>query len=281
MTLLGCDIDPGIYPDLSMEDYHGGPGLSSTELKPILDSVDDFVHGREHDDISIGARHLGCMLHDAVFTAHDEPDHSYRFYDKTKSRRAKTYKRFCEEHDCIGVFADDLEMVTSIRRQLDDHPRLRAVLSSDGIAEASYFAEIDGVLCKCRPDFVVEGDRGDFLFDLKSTRKGKAHPDRWGYEVMKRDYHFSAAMYRAVYESATNRPVTAFAHIVVEKSAPYLVAGHNLGADTLETGRIRFRRALDKYQRWKAGEIEYTGYTDGGEAEFFTTEIPDYALETP
>ncbi len=273
MTTPDYKIEPGIYPDMDIEEYHFGPGLSSTELKPILETVDDFVWERENDDISTEARDAGRLLHDAILP--DSLDHAYRFYSKTKTRGAKAYRKFCEKHDCIGLFESDMVMVSAIRRQIADHPRLNSVLSASGDAEVSYFAEIQGHLCKARPDYVVEDDKGLWIFDLKSTRKGKGHPRRWPREMLSRGYHISAGMYCDVVETVTGKPVHGFVHIVVEKEGPWKVAGHNLGAKTISLGREKFREALGIYDAWKRGEVDYTGYSD----EFFETDVPHYAFK--
>ena len=253
-------MKPGIYPDLDIEDYHSGPGLSSTELKPLSDggTIAEFLHERENITISPDARERGHILHDAILTP-DAPDHAYRFYDAHKTR-CKTYQKWAKKNECIGLFPDDLEMVAGIRRQLADHEIIQGGLLSDGKAECSFFAEISGELCKVRPDWLAEIDEGNVILDLKSLRKGYSHRKKWSREMDNRKYDLSAAMYCDVVEAATGKPVVAYLFLVVEKEPPYLTAIYHLQEESLAVGRGRFHDALDKYKRWQAGEIKHLGH---------------------
>ena len=92
MTLLDCDIGPGIYPDLSMEDYHSSGGVSSTLIRKCSPTLAHGLAYLDEDDDDEGFN-MGTAVHTAVL----EPDIFDRVYDNRPPEEAQglhhTYRK--------------------------------------------------------------------------------------------------------------------------------------------------------------------------------------------
>jgi len=89
---------------------------------------------------------------------------------------------------------------------------------------------------------------GDDLVDIKTTSSiGKA--DDLASLVVRRGYHFQAALYLDLFNAATGLERTNFVLAFVETSAPYETAIVNLSGDFIEQGRIEYMNAIAKYQK--------------------------------
>jgi exodeoxyribonuclease VIII len=65
--VLAGGIEPGVYPDMTNEEYHGGPGISSSQLKRVIDGA-PIKHAISEPNSD--AFRLGTLVHLAVL----EPD---------------------------------------------------------------------------------------------------------------------------------------------------------------------------------------------------------------
>ena len=73
---------------------------------------------------------------------------------------------------------DDFALITGMADSFRRHPISADLFAAPHKVEQSIFAEINGVRCKCRPDYIS----GDFIMDVKTTRRQhrKASANRHG-----------------------------------------------------------------------------------------------------
>jgi hypothetical protein len=221
-------MQPGIYDDLSMDDYHGGPGISSSQLKAAGHSMADFAFPvrKESSAMNLGtAAHLAILepeLFDRYYIDNPRPAADWRqekaalilhtggsidaVADVLKVK-PDTAKKYCEAPETLALlehFAavppgsvpalspDDVALAQAIRDAVMGHP-IAGQLFEDGKAEQSFYwqDEATGLLCKCRPDWLrFDGHE----ISLKTSRS--ASLEQFQKDAYNMGYHLSTAYYR-------------------------------------------------------------------------------------
>ena len=151
----------------------------------------------------------------------------------------------------------DFDKVMAIKSACHTHPMAKQ-LFRDGKAEMSVFwtDEETGVLCKCRPDWLLGGDNPAIL-DLKSTED--ASPDGFTRSAYKYRYHVQAAWYLDGLEAALGVKPDVFMFLAVEKSAPYAPAFYYADDAMITAGRAEYRRLLRLFAKCQS-ENDWPGY---------------------
>ena len=173
---------------------------------------------------------------------------------------------------------DDLAQLHAMRDAIRAHPAASALLSGDGMAEASvYWTDpATGELCRCRPDW---WRKDGIVVDLKTTID--ASPEGFAKSLANYRYHVQAPWYlagtSAAYESGHLpddwQAPRAFAFIAVEKAAPYAVAVYMLDTASLEVGAAQMRADLDTL-----AECRRTGVWPGYGDKIKALSLPDWYL---
>jgi exodeoxyribonuclease VIII len=234
-------MEPGIYKDISNEDYHRGPGLSASGLKLLAQSPSHFK-GSVREETP--AMRIGTALHTAVL----EPD---RFADEYVAapdidRRTKAGKEAWAELEQSGKlvlsakeYGDACGMAEAIRRH-----SIAVSLVSGGMAERSVYWECTAVvadavgeeevpfLCKARPDYIRPLSKGHLVVDLKTTPDARDF-ERSAYSL---GYHLQAAHYRSGLNSTPYGAPKSFVFVVVEKTPPYGVMVYDASQEFLNRG---------------------------------------------
>ncbi len=271
-------MNPGVYLDLSNEDYHRGPGLSKSGLDLIAKSPAHYFARyldpqRPPSPEATASQLAGTLAHCAIL----EPAEFAKRYaiGPDTTRAAKAWKD-CELHLPPGVTAikaDDHARAFAQAASLRRLPDIAEALSR-GNPEVSVFwndAET-GALCKCRPDWVHDcGDAGVILIDIKTT--GDASPGDFARSIARFRYHVQAAWYSDGFKIATGRDVLAFVFAAVEGDYPYAASAIMLDAESIEQGRREYRRDLNTYADCKA-----TGEWPGYGAGVHLTSLPKWAF---
>lgn len=219
-------MEPGIYTNISNEEYHKGGGLSSSGLKLLTKSP---AHYRVHRSIETAAMIRGTAAHCAVF----EPERFEQEYTvepevnkRTKAGQAEiaalalTGKIVLSRKD----YADVLGMAEAVKNH-----SLAYALTTGGVAEQSVYWKqkveygVDNetkILCKCRPDYVKSLKDDYVIVDLKTTTDARTgyFPRKayWDY-----GYHISAAHYITGMTEAVGTPPREFIFVAVESEPPY------------------------------------------------------------
>lgn len=248
------------YDSISNEDYHKGPGISSSELKIIPSKSAMHFHKRQPVK-QTPAMVLGEVLHTFVLEPH-LVEKRYAFSmdwkgcKKPKSNKLPSnyneaenaYTEQCNMAAAAGktVLKEDPAQMQAIADAVHAHGMWKHITGEEPAFERSYYwdDEETGILLKCRPDVINTsfGRNGSALIvDLKSTVDAR---DRaFTRQVVDLGYDFSAAMYCAGVEAVTGQKC-GWAWFTFEKATPYATRVIIAGPQWLARGRRLFREAL-------------------------------------
>jgi hypothetical protein len=193
-----------ILRDMPMSDYHAHPAISKSKLDLIHRSPSHYRAELERPTVPTPAMLWGAMYHSliltpALFAA------TYAVMPEGIDRRTTDGKQAWADwqSEYAGMTPVDKPTMTELdamRDALMAHSLAAAALS-EGVAEQSFFATINGVECKARPDYV----RGDMMVDLKTCLDARAEPFSracWNFR-----YHVQGAFYPDVYFEATSERI--------------------------------------------------------------------------
>ncbi len=269
-------MKPGIYENLSNEDYHASAGVSKSGLD-LVEKCPAAYKARYMDGVKqepTKAMLDGAMIHMATL----EPkvfDGQYIIKPEGIDRRTKKGKAAWEDFLTISagkliISQADHDLAKAVSKAVHAHPSARNILTK-GKAEQSVFHEdkSTGKLVKCRPDWWVE----DVLADLKTTTD--ASPGAFSKACYNFRYHVQAAMYKEIVTAQTGIKINSFVFIVVEKSEPYSVAVYYADKDMLDLGAEEYHGNLSLYSRCKDEGI-WPGY---GAGRILPISLPRWAFK--
>lgn len=252
-------MKPGIYGDISNNEYHSGDGVSKTSLDKIAKSPAHYLHHLSHKSESTPAMDIGTATHTLILEPEKFDDEIAVLPDgidrRTKAGKA-AYAEFQEvSAGKVIIKADEFDAIQRMRDAVMAHPSAAQLLTG-GIAEQSaYWVDEDtGMLCRCRPDFTV----GRVLLDLKTT--DDASPVAFGRSAAKYRYEVQGAFYLDGMNAA-GANIDEFAFIVVEKKPPYAVAVYVMEPDHFDAGRIKYNNDLATLKDAVESD-SYKGYGD-------------------
>lgn len=230
---------------ITAKEYHSLPDVGATILKKI--ALKSLLHAVTEEQKETPAIILGSAIHSAVL----EPERfdrdfvvSEKFDRRTKAGKEVALAFETSNEGKTILEPDQMEIVRGARESIKRHEIANGMLTG-GESEYSYFAEIDGVKCKCRPDYFV----ASALMDLKTCRD--ASRDGFIKACIDLGYHIQAAFYRDVFNKATGLKVDEFYFVAVETSKPYAVNTFKMGEPELALGREQYRAALAKWREFQ------------------------------
>jgi len=174
-------LEPGVYPDLSMESYHNDPAIGSSGIKQLAISPEDYwidsPLNPDREAFDTAAFKVGRAYHSMVL----EPEKPFPFEIKKGVHTSKV-------EGMIGE--GDYNMLERMYARLLRSPRAWNALHG-GINEVSVFwrDQDTGLMLKCRPDSFAP----KWVADLKTTTDVSNRFLPW--EFKRRMYHVSGAHY--------------------------------------------------------------------------------------
>ncbi len=273
--------DPGIYTNLSNDDYHSGPGISSSGIKLILDCPKKFYYqyilGNKQKETS--SFKFGSVFHTAILESEKFRDY---FVINDENRNSKSFKSFMEiNSDKIIVKKKEFDSLNLMHDSIMSNASAKHILESTGDVESSCYwidreplylddedsfaqeIENPGILCKIRPDKLSVINKHKIICDLKSAIS--AEPEKYSKAAFHPKhgfgYHISAAMYMEGM-NALDDPRVSFVHIVTEKNPPHITEVYKIESETLDKGNQYFRKGLAIYAMCIKTGI-WPGYTNG------------------
>lgn len=273
----------GIFSGISNDEYHDGPGISKSGLDLIherspLHYWERYLNPEREPRKESEALKIGQALHTAILEP-DEFSSRYVVVPEDAPRRpsitqikAKNpsddtvyaigwWSDFDAKHEgAVILKADEFDMVQKVAANAHKHPVARSIFSVGAAEQTVFWTDQEtGVLCKCRPDWLIDPNPNYAILDLKSALN--ASPDGFQRAAYNYGYHRAAAWYLEGVEAATGDRPDAFMFLAVEKEAPYAVAFYYADDDMIEAGRRECRAALRTYAEC-LNSGKWPGYLD-------------------
>jgi len=261
-------------------EYHANKALGSSLIKEVLINARKFK-AMWDGDLKIEGKNLdvGSALHKIVLEP-DEFDDEFavapQVNKRTKAGKEEFAKFTLENEGKIILTAEDFELVESMKEKLLKLPNMKKWLES-GVAEKSFFCNIDGVDIKCRPDLLVKTKAGYIVIDLK-TMSGEATADNFTKTSGNFLYHLQDAVYREVLRR-NDIKVIDFIFAGVSKldysGADYFrhdITSLDLGKELMQKALFKFKWCL-KHDEWSEGKFDFI---NGGFEKISTIVLPNY-----
>lgn len=250
------DYGPGIHPEIPEADYHQLPGLSSTGIKRMLQAPAVYRWHADHPQShkkafdlghAVHARVLGVGLGEAIIEG------------PWNTKAAKTAVEEAREAGLVPLKPEDAAEADAMAEAVRAHPDA-GPLFRGGQAEVSLIWDDPdtGVRCRGRLDYWHQGP--NVAVDLKTAQS--ADPSRYARTAV----DFGAAEQKVHYQDGTalltglDRP--RFLHVLVSKTAPYLVSVVELDDEFEHIAAERVRQAIDLYAKCVAND-DWPGFAPG------------------
>ena len=253
--------EPGIYPDLTADDYHRDPwrpggSLSSTGARKLLRSPATYRYG---EDESTRRMDFGTASHAQVLGAGAEVVLVDR--DRWDTSAVKEQVAEIRARGGVPVKRAEYERIKAMTAKLAEHKSAAELFAGDsGQAEQALFWVDDefGVPCRALVDFLPYGAGGRVACPDYKTAESAA-PAAVAKAIANYGYHVQGAHYCAGIEALRPGVEARFVLVIQEIKPPYLVAVYQFGHDTIEEGRRGMREALEKYRDCRQAGV-WPGY---------------------
>lgn len=209
ITIEDCLLTGSVGVMISNKHYHGLAGMSGSNLMLLAESNRHLDNKHLFNLGSSPALEFGSLLHTMVLEPHDIASSyvvlpSFETKALTGVSIAQAKRDFYSENS--GRTVIEYETFLKAERMSMNVRAICGKTIDKGIKERSLFADLDGVVCKCRLDIDLE-DVGDD-YDLKSITLGiKEFSDATlEAHIKKLKYHWSAA-FRNIIRRSLGKPV--------------------------------------------------------------------------
>lgn len=266
------------YRGISNEDYHKGPGISSSNIKTVInETIGAYLEEKANPKEQTPALKLGTAIHTRIL----EPDLFKKIYSDTMpeipARRGETkkiYEEWEKEHldylinnyggkldspqwakeyvkwkhpELIFLSEKEMAICEGAYKSWSEHPEIQQIFSK-GEAEISLYwiDEATGLLCKARPDWM--NPEWPCLPDIKSCQM--AGLDEFEGDITTHDYHVSAAWYLDGAQQVFGMDFKDFVYIPIEKKPPYQITYYPADMGSVELGRGLCKAGLFIFQRY-------------------------------
>lgn len=255
----------GIVYGMDEATYHGGGGaeLSSSGAKLLLESPAKFKHEViDGNRVHRPSFDLGTAVHTKVlgvgekFITYPE-EHLTKSGNVSTSAATKAWAAELHAQGKVILSPDQAVMVDEMAEQVLRHPTARMLFERPGHSEVSVFDTFMEVPRRARFDRMP--DEGNIMIDLKTTIDGSKAG--FAKSAAKYGYHVQRGHYLHMLKNVTGREAE-MVFVVVEKTAPYLVAVHRLNEQFAEMGEAEALDAVDRYRRGINTGV-WPGYDDG------------------
>ncbi len=250
-------MNPGIYHDISNEDYHAGDGVSKSQLDMIAvdPSLLPWQKAAPVDTEKLQALDMGSALHCLILEP-EEFDKRFVKEPKVDLRTTKgkaemaEFKASIEGMNITSVPDEDWRKLALMHGSALAHPAARWLLEQAGHCESSHYwiDEETGELCRTRPDKQLTN------FPILADVKKVSDMSRFARHIDEFRYHVQDAMYREGAKHTTGEEHR-FVFIAVSESIDcgrYPVRVFELDAYDKDEGLRLFRRDLNTYHQCRA-----------------------------
>jgi len=235
-----------IIKDLKNIDYHSNKDyLSSSDLKLLLQDPLLF-YSKHYEGVSVEygnklAMELGSYIH-ALLLEPELVDKEFIVFDG--KRQGKRYEEFKEQNkDKIIIGELSASTAHDIVSAVQLH-ELSPKFLSGGSPEISLMSKLEDIPIKVRADYLI----GNTIVDIKTSSKPVDFAN-FKQTIENYKYDLSAALYVDAFTQYTGIQHE-FVFIAICKN-PVSVMFYKASKNTLENGRILYKKALDLYKECK------------------------------
>lgn len=254
-------VEPGIYPYMSDEDYHQGPGVSSSGLKKILKTplhfVDPYIHPERYQDLDkspalvFGSAAHRYLLEPEVF------EHEYVVSPKVNRRTTEgrfIWQAFEKKHAGKKLIGEqDMQFIEWMKEATENCDSWQDTFRNTKKEISIFWRDKEsGTLCKVRPDAmketIINGRRTMLCIDVKTAID--ASYVGFSRAIHNFGYDLSAGMYaegiRAAHPGIDD---VKFLFAPIEKTPPFACAVYVLDHHDIVLGYRKFRVALTLFNQ--------------------------------
>lgn len=244
----------GIVEGMSEEDYRAAPGLSSTDLRTIVNKSPahyKFAEREETPAMALGtAIHMALLETDKFASKYCQKPDGMSFATK----EGKTWKEANQDKTILSF--DDYEKCRKIYSAVQTNKMAKELLK-DTRKELSYFwkDKDTGLLLKCRIDALKPDGT---IVDIKTTEDASLN----GFRRSMTNYNYKTqAMFymEGIKDMLGLEQYPEFKYLVIEKSSPHVMASYVNGVESLKAAYVEFKHGLEKY-KWCKDNDSWPGY---------------------
>lgn len=240
-------MKPGLYKNISLNEYHSSEGLSASGAKQLLENPDKFrrkylMGFNPLDETRCFV--FGRAFHKIVLEGFSDFSKEFAVLenmDRRTKEGKELYKKITEENEGKTILTSS---------EYSDMIGMKLVVDNEGydfgnVENSIYFEKCDFLL-KSRPDSMHEDFVGDItLYDLKTC----SNCDTRAFErdLVNYGYHIQAAMAVDAILSL-GKKVLNYIIIAIEKTPPYFINEFEISEELIEFGRMEYNRAIDIYK---------------------------------
>lgn len=275
-------IDPGIYHDIPIDEYHRSNEwadmLNASALKKLKNRTPrHFMASKTApQEPPTPAMQLGSLIHLAVLEPSRFAASTIIQPEEGIDRRTKAGKEAWAEFEASAngkqiITAEQAAICAGVLDSLHSGCHQTALnLLTNGVPEVSVVWNDPSTeeRCKCRPDYL----RDDHIIVEVKTTSGGADWPTFRRVCGNLDYDLAAAWYMGGAKEATGHKHE-YIFIVIETFDPYEIAVYMPDDIFFDNGRVKVREALDKYVQAKASNV-WAGYPD----EIQLVTLPPWAV---
>ena len=229
---------------LTQQEYRESIALGSTDIKVLLENPYLFKNGvkKEPTDNLI----LGSLIHTLILEPNKLeseylvlPELNLRTNDG-KAQKAE-FEAEAKATNKTLVKSEIFNQAEAVAKSFLNSSLSSFLRGGEVKAEASFFAEIDGVKVKARPDLIIPDQK--IIIDFKTTSQvGGGSADGFAKMAANFAYYIQASLYLEI----TN--YKKFYFIVLETVEPFMIGCYKLDSEALEFGKSEIRRAIEIYK---------------------------------
>jgi hypothetical protein len=268
---------PGLYFDMSCEEYHADPcaipSLSSSIAKVLIDRspwhawfnhcrLNPNYEPKQKEAFDIGSAFHTLFLKNGADIAVIEADD----WRTTAAKNERDAARAAGKTPLLRAqFARAQQMVDAVRRQVDKHEEAADAFKG-GIPERTLiWREDNGVWCRARLDWMPHS--GIAYPDLKTTAAA-ASPEQWGRKVMfDTGCDIQDAFYRRGLKKLGINDHAYLLFVVAEVDEPHAMATHRLAPGAMAMADRKVEHAIKLFgmcqeRNWWPGYRAETAWHD-------------------
>ena len=217
---------PGIYADVPNETYHSWPGVSKSMLDKIIETpahLKDYMEQDEH--VQTAPMLLGSATHTSVLQPEKFDDEYVVMPDiDGRTAEARAFRAAAKKKGKTPITHIDGRWMKAISKRVRETTWFKRWMNRQPLIENSIVWDMDGYVCRARPDLIAD----ETIIDLKTTIQScRNFPN----EIFRRRYHWQAYWYLKAAENV-GIDCDTFTIIAAHKQRPFLISLHEITRDS-------------------------------------------------